>query len=747
MNSPLISRFAGALHVANYGATGNGVTDDGPAIQRAMDDAFDLKQPLEFDGKTYMTYQELDNKGITMRGCRGAGPTSIRAGIATTLTAVMKVTGVTFMFDFTIDGNGYAKHAMRLQSASYSVFENIKFYYTLSDGLNSEGWSDTVILRNCMSQSNGTIYRSSAGPIPVAGVPKIVVSGTVSTTSGSKVLTFSDPHDWAAMNVRMGDWIAIAGTTANFADCEVFCIGTVVDSTHLESQIYMPSFRNAAAKGFAIMAGDGLRQEVASDNNNWYLTTYRCLNVAGAGLSFAGLYGARVDQLQADACGGPAVKVGMASSTATQAACLITRLSGIYAETFGEQTPWCVFGSCFAGLEIEDLKFGLDAFYTPNPSLGFGNVGAILSEPGVISRPIGDPQVDYTLKARLYRTTALGEMIYTPVGNATVAGTTINAAHATVLWTQGNPGTMTAIPNIAAGVDGQILHLFYTDVSGSITLQSEAALAGSGLQLQSNTATLNRRDYISLIYTDGYWRETSRSIAAGPVVSNASASNAAFLATSAGRFAATGTLSLTSDTLGAGSSDVCTKIGTTVANGTVHATAKIFSINTGIGGTEVEQASITKAGVFNLLGGLTLSGYANSLISCSGSWIDIGISLPVRTTSYFASSNTGTGFYASGNGAFGALNTAKLWSETAGGASDIATKIGTYVADGSVNAATKLASFRTGLGGSEVEKLFIIKDGTIENTTNGAGIVLKSPDGTRYRVTVANGGTVAVAAA
>jgi hypothetical protein len=33
---------------------------------------------------------------------------------------------------------------------------------------------------------------------------------------------------------------------------------------------------------------------------------------------------------------------------------------------------------------------------------------------------------------------------------------------------------------------------------------------------------------------------------------------------------------------------------------------------------------------------------------------------------------------------------------------------------------------------------------TIENTTDGAGIVLKSPDGTRYRITVANGGTLTV---
>jgi len=36
---------------------------------------------------------------------------------------------------------------------------------------------------------------------------------------------------------------------------------------------------------------------------------------------------------------------------------------------------------------------------------------------------------------------------------------------------------------------------------------------------------------------------------------------------------------------------------------------------------------------------------------------------------------------------------------------------------------------------------------TIENTVNGGGIVLRSPDGTRYLITVANGGTLSVSAA
>lgn len=44
------------------------------------------------------------------------------------------------------------------------------------------------------------------------------------------------------------------------------------------------------------------------------------------------------------------------------------------------------------------------------------------------------------------------------------------------------------------------------------------------------------------------------------------------------------------------------------------------------------------------------------------------------------------------------------------------------------------------------EKVSIDKDGVIEITAVGQGIILASPDGTRYKITVANGGTLAVTA-
>lgn len=50
---------------------------------------------------------------------------------------------------------------------------------------------------------------------------------------------------------------------------------------------------------------------------------------------------------------------------------------------------------------------------------------------------------------------------------------------------------------------------------------------------------------------------------------------------------------------GTSSTDVAVKVGTSVANGTVNASAKLLSVRTGIGGTEVEQAYVDGTGGFH----------------------------------------------------------------------------------------------------------------------------------------------------
>ena len=63
--------------------------------------------------------------------------------------------------------------------------------------------------------------------------------------------------------------------------------------------------------------------------------------------------------------------------------------------------------------------------------------------------------------------------------------------------------------------------------------------------------------------------------------------------------------------------------------------------------------------------------------------------------------------------------------------------------------AGKKYTFSTGTSGtiSELSSSGLnVKQGDVEVETSSNGLILKSPDGTRYRVTVANGGTLSVSA-
>ena len=81
---------------------------------------------------------------------------------------------------------------------------------------------------------------------------------------------------------------------------------------------------------------------------------------------------------------------------------------------------------------------------------------------------------------------------------------------------------------------------------------------------------------------------------------------------------------------GTGASDICTKAGTSVADASVDAGAKLFSVETGIGGTAVEKLSVNKAGVVSC-GGVTstgpVRGSVTALTSTSNSVaINLGVS-------------------------------------------------------------------------------------------------------------------------
>lgn len=167
-------------------------------------------------------------------------------------------------------------------------------------------------------------------------------------------------------------------------------------------------------------------------------------------------------------------------------------------------------------------------------------------------------------------------------------------------------------------------------------------------------------------------------------------------------------LALLFNTNGSGAADVVVKLGTTLADASTNAAARLLSVRAGIGGTEQEWFAVTRNGIY-------FAGYTNGTISCSGSWIDMG-GLPVRSVSYFFSTTTygQTAFYSTG-GAFSSNNRVNIWSENAAGAGDVAVRVGPTQNDATINAACILFQAGTALAGTFVEKFAVEKRGVYVN--------------------------------
>ncbi|MBK8132600.1 MAG: hypothetical protein IPK48_07755 [Gammaproteobacteria bacterium] len=100
----------------------------------------------------------------------------------------------------------------------------------------------------------------------------------------------------------------------------------------------------------------------------------------------------------------------------------------------------------------------------------------------------------------------------------------------------------------------------------------------------------------------------------------------------------------------------------------------------------------------------------------------------------------------------GALTQTAVAGQTFIGGTGVTSKVTVQGTSGNGTSTATAFEVKVGNNGN-ITAMYMRNDGNIylpgplENTTSGEGIVLKSPDGTRYKLTVANGGTLSVAAA
>ena len=98
------------------------------------------------------------------------------------------------------------------------------------------------------------------------------------------------------------------------------------------------------------------------------------------------------------------------------------------------------------------------------------------------------------------------------VAYAPVAGTSIPVASTTGTIncsTLAGNVTMTALPTLAAGVEGQQVTLINTHATRTLTLQDNGTLVGSTLRLSATSVALVAGDSITLRYFGSTWYQTA----------------------------------------------------------------------------------------------------------------------------------------------------------------------------------------------------------------------------------------------
>jgi len=542
-------------NVRDFGAVGDGVTDDAAAIQAAMDAAFAAGKTLYFDAKTYLVNTELKVvvANVRMLG-QGQERTIIKAGAA--MRAVLRLgvdsgeagshTTGTFE-DFSIRGNRLAKYGLMLLRCSNSMFVNMDVQGATKDGvfLAHKNTDDSVLCINDNNTfinprlgGNGTIYGTTEFDDPSDAVADTRHVGyyvpanqfslqttTVTRTSGSPTLTGSVGTTFITWGFRSGDPIRV-GVSPN---TEVFAILTV-DS---ETQITLAKNSGISSSGqpWSCGVGSGYWEDGHSDNNINKIYGGLLRSNAGYAMAFRGIYGPMVDGVFIDYHRYWAIRVGndsgqyYAGGTAPitgggMGPVITSHFRNIYFEAIGKKPFY------FLAATDANVSHPMDTGYDSDP---YDLHTATVTGSYTNKRGVHDLVVWETAQAggsiRNYLPSHIGED-FSNMGKLSFDGKEyIHGTHWDVATTlpltkvhnslnpNGALRTVTATPSFTLSV-GQLAIVQNKPGSGfNIVLQDETSLAGSKLFLNgSANVTLTPGSTITLLSDSSYWYEIGRNI-------------------------------------------------------------------------------------------------------------------------------------------------------------------------------------------------------------------------------------------
>lgn len=256
-------------NVLDFGAIGDGVTDDTTAIQNALNSGVGN---VYFPTGTYKI-----SSGLTV-ACSIFGDGQGESIITSTATIayMLTVSGRRTISDLTISGNGNQAVCLELKAANGTLVQSCEITGAKYDNLSvaTTGNNSSCVIDTCWIHNCGTSYSTGSA------------TGTGSGGSGTTTVTITGAADLTTLGIRPNvDYVYFNDDTGGYA----FEIISVTSNTITVYPIINNNITNSAYK---IIQGSNINIRRQADNNRITVRSCTLQSAQVAGIQDFGLYGA-----------------------------------------------------------------------------------------------------------------------------------------------------------------------------------------------------------------------------------------------------------------------------------------------------------------------------------------------------------------------------------------------------------------------------------------------------------------------
>lgn len=525
-------RDPAVIHAADYGAVGDGVTNDAAALAAALTAARASGATLQLEAKTYLVSTGIAFTGTTihLRGKRSGDLVStIKAGA--TMAALTTFSGTHVVEDILFDANYLATKAVSCNNgAAFTSFTRCEATKAKQHGfwIGDTGVNDGLVFTECWARLNGRYQKTSGAPSSsgyLTASQVVTITGSVATTSGSPLVTGTSTT-FTALGLEAGDLIVVGA-----ASSEVGQVVTVDSDTQITCAKNFDTSRSA--QEFGSLSGCGLAEARHNDANinKVYGGLYR--SNAAAGLMIRGLYGSRVYSAQTDTNAGFGVILG---DPTTGNPTYNPTIQNCYFESNGIAAGFAaairlgaaegafISNNMFEGstpisygaqtVAISGLLFGKTELSTLGNENSF-KISAPVSHAhrngiGMFGPPVANWQNIYSIAGAAL-----------PLG-----GLDYGAADLQWYFDTAADKTVTAAPSATGGIDDGVFRITNFDATYCVTLQDESVLSGSKLYLTAPKRVLLPGESILFYKRSGFYWEIGGTRDVRPADSTATPGNA-----------------------------------------------------------------------------------------------------------------------------------------------------------------------------------------------------------------------------